>query len=153
MLGPVQNASNNVNAVSSRRSLVHTRVSWTMPTLPKGFSLRNSGVLFVLPISIGGISIFAPTYRAAINVLNAFLLPGGDHNLYVAMFALTIRRRSRAVTERLAPDIIQATLVILCHVMLNPKGSIFGSAPPLELQAQLLGLSRWNRHISYMLAS
>lgn len=69
-------------------------------TFPKGFSLRNSGVLFVLPISIGGTSILAPTYRAAINALNAFLFPGGDHSLYVAIFAQdfrTIRRRFLAI--------------------------------------------------------
>ena len=83
---------------SCHHVLTLSRQTGTTSTLPKGLSLRNSGVLFVLPISIGGTSIFAPTYLAAIKALKAFLFPGGDHSLYVAMIApqsFTIRRRFR----------------------------------------------------------
>ena len=45
-------------------------------TLPKGLSLRNSGVLFDLPISKRGTSIWIDEYSATMRALLAFLLPG-----------------------------------------------------------------------------
>jgi len=45
-------------------------------TFPNGFSLRNSGVLFDLPISKRGTSIAIPAYSAAMRALLAFLFPG-----------------------------------------------------------------------------
>jgi hypothetical protein len=79
------------------------------PTLPFGFSFRNSGVLFVTPIwKSDGTSMSTPTYCAAMSALLAFLLPGYVYSFNLGCVMVRLPRPPQCIAQ------IQWAMLYLC---------------------------------------